>query len=317
MHRVFALVVAGLVGCRSYYDPPATAVVAHPVAAALSARLSGINGRPFAVRISARGVIAITQQDLNTVTLTDTTNSAPRSVKVGADPGDVVFNSTGSKAYVSAFNGGTITIVDVTSAAATATIPIAFNAYRLAIMPDDSKLFVTSTDGHVYVVDLASLAVSSLALSGALNGCALDPHGASLYVTATSGTVWKIDVPTLRVVASVSTAPRAQEIAVAPTRGEVYVANETGWVDVLNASTLASQARIAVVGAPFGLATTPDGAYLYVASPLVGSLAIIDATSRVTVKTLNAGGTPRRVVFDRLGLTGIVANEGNYVDVIR
>lgn len=310
-------VAVTLAGCGGGSTDPKPAVGGHPVAATLSNRLSGIGGRPFAVRSSPNGVVAITQQDLNTVTLTDATNSAPRSVQVGADPGDVVFNSTGTKAYVSAFNGGTITIVDVASAAPVATVPIAANAYRLAVTPDDSKLFVTSTDGHVYVVDLGTLKVSSLALSGHLNGCALDAAGRYLYVTATAGTVWKIDASTVMVAATLAGVPAAQDVAIAPNGSEIYVANESGWVDVLDASTLSPLKRITVVGAPFGLGVTPDGAYVYVTSPLVGTVDIIDVATRAVVKTLDVGGTPRRVVFDRLGLTAVVANESNYVDVIR
>lgn len=292
--------------------------VGHPIAAALSARLTGIGGRPFGIRMSDGGVMAITQQDLNSVTLTDAANVAPKAVNVGADPGDVVFNSTGTLAYVSAFNSGTITIVDVPAGTPVATVPIASNAYRLALAPDDSKLFVTSTDGHVYVVNLSTLSVSSLALSGALNGCALDASGRYLYVSATGGAVWKVDVPTLSVVATTNQGGQPQDVVVAPNGSQVYVANEFGWIDVLDASTLVSTRRILmIVGAPFGLAVTPDGKYLYVTSSIEGSLDIIDVATNEVVKTFAVGGVPRRVTFDRFGLAAFVANENNYVDVIR
>jgi YVTN family beta-propeller protein len=317
-HRFMAsVVVASLVACGSYDEPPITIITAHPLAAALSSRLSGISGRPFAVRLSPSGVIAVTQQDANSIVFTDTTNDAPRSVKVGADPGDVVFNNSGTRAYVSAFNAGTITIIDVASASPIATVPIAANAYRLALMTDESKLFVTSTDGHVYIVNLSLLTVSSLALSGALNGCALDVFGRYLYVTSTGGNVWKIDVLTSGLVATTNRGGIGQEVALAPNGSEIYVANEAGWVDVLDAATLAPRARIARDGAPFGLAVTSDGLYLYVTSPLDGMIDIVNVVTRAVVKRLHVGGTPRRATFDALGLAAFVANESNYVDVIR
>jgi YVTN family beta-propeller protein len=163
-------------------------------------------------------------------------------------------------------------------------------------------LFVTSTDGHVYFVNLSTLTVSSLALFGALNGCALDELGRYLYVTATAGSVWKIDVPTMTVVATTNRGATAQEVAVAPNGSEVYVANESGWVDVLDAATLTPVARIAIVGAPFGLAVTLDGSYLYVTSSAAGTVDIVSVAERAVVKTLHVSGIPRRVVFDRSGL---------------
>jgi DNA-binding beta-propeller fold protein YncE len=308
--------LAGLLACGSY-EPVRTGNLAHPIAGALSNRLSAINGRPFAVRVSPSGVVAVTQQDLNTVTLTDTTNRSSKLVNVGADPGDVVFNNSGTTAYVSAFNQGTITIVDVASATAVATIAIAANAYRLALMPDESRLFVTSTNGHVYVVNLSTRQVSSVALSGALNGCALDPSNRYLYVTSTGGELWKIDVTTLSVTGIPGQGGVGQEVAVSPNGADLYLANESGWIDVFDASTLAPRTRIIVDGAPFGLAVTLDGEFLYVTSPRDGMVDIVDVAARAVVKRLRVDGTPRRVAFDSFGLTAFVANEGNYVDVIR
>lgn len=306
-----------LFGCGTYGHPMRTNLVAHPTGAALSTRLSGITGRPFAVRVSTKGVIAVTQQDLNSLTLTDTTSNAPRSVKVGADPGDVVFNNAGTTAYVSAFNQGTITIIDVASATPTSTIQVAANAYRLALMPDQSKLFVTSTDGHVYVVTLSTREVSSVRLSGALNGCALDPANRYLYVTSTGGDLWKIDVSTLSVTGIPGQSGVGQEIAVSPNGTELYLANEAGWIDVFDASTLASRGRVTMDGAPFGLAVTLDGQFLYVTSPRDGTVSIVNVATRGVVKKLRVDGIPRRVAFDASGRTAFVANEGNYVDVIR
>jgi YVTN family beta-propeller protein len=310
------VIVAGLTACGTY-EPVRAVNAAHPVAAALSNRLSAINGRPFAVRVSPSGVIAVTQQDLNTLTLTDTTNRLPKLVNVGADPGDVVFNKSGTTAYVSAFNQGTIAIVDVASATAVATISIAANAYRLALMPDESRLFVTSTDGHVYVVDLSTRLVSSVRLSGSLNGCALEPTNRYLYVVSTGGELWKIDVSTLSVTGIPGRGGIGQEIAVSPNGADLYLANESGWIDVFDASTLAPRTRITVDGAPFGLAVTLDGQFLYVTSPRDGLVEIVDVATRAVVKRLRVDGTPRRVTFDSPGLTAFVANEGNYVDVIR
>jgi YVTN family beta-propeller protein len=65
------------------------------------------------------------------------------------------------------------------------------------------------------------------------------------------------------------------------------------------------------------MALSPDGAHLYAASASPGTLSIIDRATRTVVNTLTLGGRPRRVAFDASGATALVANEGNWVDVIR
>jgi len=66
----------------------------------------------------------------------------------------------------------------------------------------------------------------------------------------------------------------------------------------------------------FGMALTPDGQQLYAASSS-GTLTIIDRATRTVVNSLYLGGTPRRIAFDEKGFTAVVANEGNWVDVIK
>jgi YVTN family beta-propeller protein len=61
---------------------------------------------------------------------------------------------------------------------------------------------------------------------------------------------------------------------------------------------------------------SPDGAQLYV-STYNGQLTIVDRAQRTIVKTLTLGGTPSRVAFDKPGKTAFVANENDWVDVIK
>lgn len=305
--------VTAVVGAVSRRVP--VSVIGHPASGSISSVLSNVNGRPFGVRIAMNGTIGVTQQDLNVVTLTDLAASR-RTVPAGADPGDVVFTSSGSKAYVSAFNAGTITVVDVASGSAISTFSVASNAYRLALSPDDSRLFVTSTDGRVYVVNTATQGATPIALGGSLQGAILDPAGRFLYVTSTGGGLWKIDASTLQIDASKFVGGVLQDIGVSPNGAELYVADESGSVKILDATTLAARSQIAATGA-FGLAVSRDGAQLYVTSPTSGAVFIVDIASRAVMKTLAVGGVPRRVAFDRFGMIAVAANEGNYVDVIK
>jgi hypothetical protein len=131
--------------------------------------------------------------------------------------------------------------------------------------------------------------------------------------------VWRLDACTLAVTASASlNAFPTQDVALGADESELYVANENGYLDVLNPSTLQSVRRVLLPGlSPFGLGVTPDGAQIYVTSPVTGQLVIADRRPDGPYQVLPVGGIPRRIAFDATGSTAVISNEGNWVDVIR
>jgi YVTN family beta-propeller protein len=99
-----------------------------------------------------------------------------------------------------------------------------------------------------------------------------------------------------------------QRLAVSPDGSELYVANETSGLDVVNvASGAVSSTSFGT--AAYGLGLTPDGGHLYVLLPASGELRVLDRATRVAVKTLFVGGTPRNIVFAADATTALIANE--------
>jgi YVTN family beta-propeller protein len=313
----FALVAAA--ACHDSASPKTQFPPTHP-SANTSARILGLGGRPFGVRVAPTGDVLVTEQDLNRAVHLDSLGTSAANVGVGADPGDVVANRAGTRAFVSGFNDGTVSIVDLTNNTVTKTVQAApGNAYRLALSSDESRLFVTSTDGNLYTVNTSSQTVgASKFLGGALQGLTLDHNGQFLFVSATSGSIWRLDAGTLAVTRSVALSCTAQDVALSTDDAELYVACENGSIAVLDATTLQTKTTIDLTSiSPFGLAVTPDDAQLYVTSPLSGSVTIIDRAARSVIKTLAVTSVPRRVAFNARGNLAYVANEGNWVDVIQ
>ncbi|HSQ28933.1 MAG TPA: YncE family protein [Gemmatimonadaceae bacterium] len=313
----WAVLIAVLaVGCGNSTMPLPSSRT-HPQGV-LGGRSGTIGGRPFGIAVSRAGVVYVTQQDSNRVTRLDLPSTTPGvAISVGSDPGDVQFNTAGTAAYVSDFNGGGLHAIDVASNSQRAAATIAANAYRLALSWDEQRLFVSSTDGNVYVVDPATLTVTTtIHLGGPVQGLALTAAGQTLYASSTDGTIFKIDAGTGVIQTSASHGGKPQDIALSRDDSRLYVANQAGWVDVLDASSLNRLQRLPVAGA-FGLALTPDDAQLFVTSPESGALSILDALTGSMVASLHVGGVPRRVAFDATGKTAVVTNEGNWVDVVR
>src|SRR5580765_2271433 len=65
------------------HHPASVATPTHPLNGARSRRISKINGRPFGIAVSSAGVIAVTQQQPNSLTLVDTSGKPSRAVAVG------------------------------------------------------------------------------------------------------------------------------------------------------------------------------------------------------------------------------------------
>ena len=313
----FAVVtIATLVSCRGTTSPGSGTSPAHP-RGVLGTPIATPAGRPFGIAISAAGQVYATLQDLNSVLPVDLPSATVGTqIPVGADPGDVVFDATGKTAYVSDYNDGAVHVINVSLGTSSQVVPVAANAYRLALAGTAQRLFVSSVDGHVYVVSTASMSVvDTIALGGALQGMALKSAGSALYVSSTRGVVFRIDATSDAVQDSVTVGGEPQDVALSPDGSRVYVANQTGWVDVLDAGTLASLGRYPVADA-FGMRPTLDGTQLYVTAPTFGTVTVLDAATGSVLHTLNVGGAPRRVAFDAAGTIAVIANENNEVDVV-
>ena len=73
---------------------------------------------------------------------------------------------------------------------------------------------------------------------------------------------------------------------------------------------------VALDGPAWDLQLTPDSTQLYVGL-LDGAIQIVDRADRLVVRTVQTGGRPRRIAFDRSGTTAVVANEAGWVDILR
>lgn len=278
-----------------------------------------VSGRPFGTAVSSAGVVYATRQDADSLARIDLPAvTITGGVPVGRDPGDVVFSPSGTAAYVTNFLAQSVGFVSVGTGTQTATVPTPGNAYRLSLSADGSSLYVTAEAAVVLVINTATRAVlDTIPVGSAPNGIAWHPNGTLLYVSsAGTGTVAEINTGTNTVVRTISVGGVPQDIAVSPDGATLYVADETGNVRVVTLST-GAVALIPLGGGGFGMGLSPGGSYLYVTLPGAGLVKVVDRVERVVVRTVFAGGVPRRVAFHPASRTVVVPNEGGWVDLIR
>ena len=273
-------------------------------------------GRPFGLHVTSKGAILVTEQDVNLMRQLDP-SAGSSSFNVGEDPGDVVATRDGAVAYVSGFQDGSITITRLAGDTISELVGLPTkSAYRLALSPNERRLYVTSTDGRLYVFNTATRTVAtSKALGGSLQGLAIDHAGARLFVTSTAGDVWRLERGTLRSLRQTTLDCVAQDVVLSTDDRELYVACEKGNVIILDSRSL-DQLDVLPVGPAFGLAVTPDGEQLYVSSPADGAVTIVELATRKIVSRVSVQGTPRRIAFSPSGDQAYVTNEWNWLTVI-
>jgi PQQ-dependent catabolism-associated beta-propeller protein len=189
------------------------------------------------------------------------------------------------------------------------------------------RLYAANEDaGTASITDLASGAVRATLLVGLEpEGVALSPDGRFVYVTAeTSNTVSAIDTATEQVVASflVDTRPRAAAF----TRDArfAFVSSEVG-----RALSAVDARRHAVIGRfrfpeplqrPVGVAVSPDGTRVYVATGRADSVAVFDVSKPEQLRMVSevpVGKRPWGVALGDAGARLYTANgASNDVSVI-
>lgn len=134
-------------------------------------------------------------------------NTISTTIAVGNQPLAIALNHAGTRAYVANHYDNTLSVIDTLSNSVIGTIPLPAGgqpAGRMAISPDDTRLYEASGPGPIWVIDLTGHTASiSVTDSYGSDGVALSPDGSLGYTVDTfgGGSVGVIDTVTNSVTA--------------------------------------------------------------------------------------------------------------------
>ncbi|HWZ28209.1 MAG TPA: YncE family protein [Gemmatimonadales bacterium] len=289
-------------------------------------RTLALDGEPYGVAISSAGQVFVARVIAGLVSpmmLSDpafgtgisvaasTVSCQTTSAWVGSV--HVAFNPAGSRAYVTDQFGNALSVLDAASHTLVATIPLGDGGFNLGVAPDGGRVYATTAGGHVLVISTAdNQIVDSMRVGSASNGVAFSPDGKTVYISSRdAGTITAFRTDTDQPIATYTVGGQPQRLAVSPDGATLYAANESQGLDAV---TIATGAVTTVSGltAGYGLGETPDGAQLWVTSPLEGRVYIVDRATLTLGTTVELGGTvvPRNVAFTADGKQGVVT-DGN------
>jgi YVTN family beta-propeller protein len=212
--------------------------------------------------------------------------------------------STGSTAVAAPFayvmTDTGVSVIDTTSNLITATIPTIGEA--LAVTPDGKRLYVSGAGG-VAVINTATNAVV-VTIPAVGDAVAITPDGAYAYV-ADNQSVAVIDTASNTVAATVALPPGSgtpDGIAIAPDGIHAYVTSYAGPYIYLTALDMANSSIVATValfsfGPANGVAVTPDGKLVYLASTEADQVWAIDTSTFSVVPGAFSGRNPLGVAI--------------------
>ncbi|MGH7537482.1 MAG: beta-propeller fold lactonase family protein [Gemmatimonadales bacterium] len=314
MKRWMAIAVL-CAACASFTGPGG---LTHPEGVVLAS--PGLGGQPYGVAISRTGDALVAQVNAGLVSRYSLPDTLPTSSLIsGLQPVHVAIDPTGSRAYVINQAGQALRVINLSPFGVVDTIPLTNDGFNVAVAPNGQRVYVTTADGRVYVVSTASTAiVDSMRVGSAANGLAFSPNGDRLYVSSRdAGTVTVFATQTNAPLDTIVTTGAPQRLAITPDGSTLFAANESHGVNVIAIPSGTLQPNIPLDGSGYGVALTPDGEQLYATNPTTGNVFIVDVVSRLVVKTLPVGGTPRNVSFGEDGRIALVTDGGGRVIFIR
>ena len=245
---------------------------------------------------------------------------------VGEGPEAVAITPSGHYAYVTNSRGGSLSVIDTTTHAITASVTINTGPPRyISFTPDGRHAYVSvyTDDGlvnAVLVVNTAANAVTaSIPVGGHPYALAATPDGRKVYVpNHDNATLSVIDTATNTVTVTIPVAPNPHSVTFSADGRSAYVANhESNVVTVLDLATNTVTATIPVGRSPHNLALTPNGQRLYVVNYNGNNVSVINTATNTVATTISVGLNPQSVVFAPDGRHAYVVNNGdNTVSVI-
>ena len=289
---------------------------AHPVGHTPTFAL--LDNGPWGAAISSTGLAYMTRPLTDSVSAINLTGPAvAASFAVGNRPDDIVFNASGSQAYVTNLDDQTVGVINTTTGVQTGTYNVPGQPFRILVGPGGTNLYVTLASGSVQVLNAATGdSVASIAVGATPNGMALDQTTGMLYVSgASSGSITEINTSTNAFSRNIPVGGNPQDIALVHATHKLYIANQANAFQTydLTAATITT----VLVDDAFGLAITPDATEAWVTEPRDGKITIIKLATGAVSDTIGSIGQPRHLAFSPDGKTAMIANEVGSVVVVK
>ncbi|HSP98646.1 MAG TPA: hypothetical protein VL049_15600 [Candidatus Dormibacteraeota bacterium] len=272
------------------------------VTAVMLAWHSEATASPFAY-VPGSNSTAMTVVDTDTDTVVDTINV-----------GDTFLQSTavrpdGLRVYASSINSGRIWVINAFTNAVVTSVPTSvFGVTALALDPTGAKLYATTGDNTLAVMDTATNTLLP-AITGSFDApqnVAVTPDGTRAYVSnAFGGIITVVDLVASSVLTTIPTFGSTRGVDILPDGSRAYVTEDFAGLDVIDTATNTIVTTVPIFSA-VGAAVHPDGSKVYVSTGT--GVVVVDTATNTVITSIPVGGSNFGVTVNPDGSKAYVAS---------
>lgn len=195
-----------------------------------------VNGNPLPVAVSLDGNTLFVTTNLNRLyKINLATNAIVDSLDLPATSHHMFVHPNDSLLYVATRDGASVLEVRWRTMTTARTFPLGVQTLGMEMAPNRSELYVTNnTNDSLYVVNLATAAVSKVFVGGGASTIALSGDGTRIYVGLLfNGKVEVLDRATKARIKTIRTGGTIRELITDAARKKIVIANDAGWVDIV------------------------------------------------------------------------------------
>jgi YVTN family beta-propeller protein len=200
------------------------------------------------------------------LTKINTSTSKPKTgLSVGPAPGPMVVSTSGALAFVASYLARTVTVIDIVNWRVSGTYPLPCGPTDIAVMPDESQLFVACGDSSAVLgYALPGLTLKAIVPVAGIRGLVMPQQGENLLVVCDNA-LENIDTNSDKVVKAVTETGNLVDVVETTDASTILAIDNSGaallWIDPV---TLATVKSIAVGTRPGQVALSPDDTRAYV-----------------------------------------------------
>jgi DNA-binding beta-propeller fold protein YncE len=214
--------------------------------------------------------------------------------------------------WVACEESGSVAVIDLESGKLAESIPLcppAARTHMLELLPDDSKLYVSSKNGPLVVFDIRTRkTVATLAVAKGTEGIAVAPDGKRMVVAENAeqrllvvDTERDVVVDTIPLLGAVLSDPRRSRLVrlrFSPDGRYLVSTNYvSGVVHIHDGHELRDHSLLPVAKGPQGIAYTADGKRAIIANHDSGIATVVDLASRRVTGWFEAGNGIETLTF--------------------